>query len=241
MTLMDNLMNDQGESSDRRMLVFILVDESGSMSGAPIQAVAEGLDFLNRQLRKTPEAVELVHICVIGFSSAANVKVRLTPITSFSPPSLSASGGTDMAGALRLCNQEIDRHFRPNRGGEIRGDYKPMIFLLTDGEPNDLNSAIEAGQAIINRPSGKTVGTFLALGCGPHVNPHNLARIAKNVAIMENMSAENLQAFFQWVTASVATASKRASRAAAGEQTMAVDTPDVPLNSSGEKPFKLEF
>jgi uncharacterized protein YegL len=222
----------------RRMLVYLLLDVSGSMDGTPIQAVREGVAFLNRELRGTPEAVEMVHLCVIVFNNSAHIVTPLSPLTKFTPPSLSASGGTNMAAALDLVEREINNTYRPNTG-EVRGDYKPAIFLLTDGEPNDVEAAVRSAERLKNRPSGHTLGTFLALGCGPHVNAAVLHRIAKNVALMENMSSENIQAFFKWVTASLSTSSRRASRGA-GQDVQSPPEP-IPTDNQGKPAFVFDF
>ena len=234
-------MDDLGASSARRMLVYFLIDTSSSMHGTPIQAVREGVEFLNRELRRTPEAIELVHICIITFDSQAQIIQPLVPLVQFKPDvsRIIARGSTNMTHALQMVNDEIDRTFRMNTG-EIKGDFKPAIFLLTDGAPNDRNSAIRAGEQIKNRPSGKTVGTFLGLGCGPHVDVEFLRAIAKNVALMQDMSGENIQEFFKWVTASLSTASKQASRSAAGQEVRPSPEP-IPQNSQGNQAFTFDF
>jgi uncharacterized protein YegL len=242
MTLMDGFMGG-GQTAARRMLVYVLVDTSSSMSGAPIQAVNEGLDMLNRELSNTPEAVEMMHISVISFESNARVEVPLTPITQFAPPRLSTGGSTNMTAALSLVHSEIDKHFRPNQGGAVRGDYKPNLFLLTDGMPDDLPSAIREGQRLQRRPAGHSIGTFLALGCGPYVEASNLQQIAKSVALMHTMTPENLRAFFQWMSASLSGASQRASRAANDPNADGgtAEAVPVPQNAQGQAAFQFEF
>jgi uncharacterized protein YegL len=65
------------------MPVYLLLDVSGSMSGAPIMAVEQGVQLLHNELMGQPQAVEMVHLSVITFASSVNQVVPLTPIVSF--------------------------------------------------------------------------------------------------------------------------------------------------------------
>lgn len=232
-------LDDSDDS--RRILIYFLLDVSGSMDGPPIQAVYDGLEFLVRNLRNTPEAVELAHLCLITFGSSAHVQVPLTPLLQvrIEPDLLSIAGSTNMTSALELVKQEIDKDFRENKGGAVKGDYKPLIFLMTDGAPDNLQSTIKASKALQNRPSGRTIGTFLALGCGQGANEANLKQIAPRVALMHDMKRENIIEFFKWVSASIAVASKAASRSTADNA--AVEAPPVPKNSDGDSAFTFTF
>ena len=116
----------------RRMPVYLVLDVSGSMAGAPITAVEQGVQLLYNELMNQPQAVEMVNLSVITFASSANQVVPLSPITSFTPPSLTASGATSLGAAFRVLGQSLDREIIPNSPAR-KGDYKPLVFLLTDG------------------------------------------------------------------------------------------------------------
>jgi len=241
--VMGSIQRGEGGVSSSRMLVYVVVDVSGSMDGPPLQAVNEGIELLNKSLLGVPEAIEMLHICVITFDSSAQVVVPMTPLRHFHPPQLQSGSSTNMAHALQLLNSTINNDFKPTVKGQVKGDMKPMIFLLTDGAPDDINAAENAANTIKNRPSGKTVGTFLALGCGPGANANNLRRVAKTVALMQDMSRDNLIKFFEWVSASVAVASRRASQVAntPGGEVAPINAPDIPKNSNGQQAFQIEF
>ena len=204
---------DFGSTDTRRMPVYLLLDLSGSMAGAPIMAVEQGVQSLHNELLNQPQAVELVHLSVITFASTANQIIPLTPVTSFNPPPLSAGGGTAMGAALRELGRALDREITPTTPAK-KGDYKPLVFLLTDGEPTD---SWEPELAALKSRSEKKAGSIIALGCGDSVNTGVLRQITDNVLLMTDVTPDNLRAFFKWVSASVTTASKSAA-APAGSQ-----------------------
>lgn len=241
-SIMDNMM-DESSGHGPRILVYLLLDVSSSMCGPAIQAVNEGVDMLVKELKTVPEAIEMANVCIITFGSNANVITKLTPVSSISAPQISCGGSTNMSGALNLLNTQIDNDFRPTFKGQARGDYKPLVFLLTDGAPNNLTATVNAANALRNRPSGQTVGTFVALGCGPHVNQNNLKQITPHVALMPDMNADNIRAFFKWVTASVVGASKSASQAAGGggAEGGEAEAPPIPKDAEGNQAFKFTF
>jgi uncharacterized protein YegL len=114
---------------------------------------------------------------------------------------------------LRLLRQAMDREIVPNRPGQ-KGDYKPLVFLMTDGHPVDEWQA--EAHAIKDRTRHQ-LANIIALGCGPYVNQDVLKQITEAVLLMHNVTSENMRAFFQWVSASVQVASVSASGAGAGE------------------------
>ncbi len=204
---------DFGSTDIRRIPVYLLLDVSGSMSGAPIMAVEQGVQLLHNELMGQPQAVEMVNLSVITFASSASQVVPLTPITSFTPPALSAGGGTSLGGALRELAHAMDREVTPTSATK-KGDYKPLVFLLTDGEPTD---SWEPELNALNSRSEKKVGSIIALGCGDAVNTGVLRQITGNVLLMTDVTPDNLRAFFKWVSASVTTASKSAAAPSGGE------------------------
>ena len=207
--------------SSRRMPVYLLLDVSGSMTGAPIAAVEQGVQLLHNELLAQPQAVEMVHLSVITFASSANQVVPLTAITSFAPPSLSAGGGTSLGAAFRTLGQALDREIQPTTTSR-KGDFKPLVFLLTDGEPTD-NWEPEVNALKARRE--KKAGTIIALGCGDAVNQVVLKQITDAVLLMTDVTPDNLRAFFKWVSASVTTVSKSAASPASGESPAAALPP----------------
>jgi uncharacterized protein YegL len=241
-----------GGDEGGRILIYLALDVSGSMDGAPLDAVQDGVRFLQRELKKVPEAVELAHICVVTFGTRAKVVTPLTSITSFSAPTLAIDGSTNMAAAIKTIGEQIDKDFVPTLEGKQRGDYRPLVFVLTDGAPDNMDAAKRESKALLNRKSGYGVGTYLLLGCGQGADENKLAEIAKpggertgQYAMMSNMTPENIQSFFVWLTASLVKVTKKASQAAlndgSGGENNRETAEAIPKDANGNQAFEFGF
>lgn len=204
----------------RRLPVYLLLDCSGSMSGVKIQQVNTGVQLLYQELNNDPRCADTVYISIIPFASSA-YQMDLVPITQFAPPRLAASGSTALGSALSLLNQSLDNDLIANQPGK-KGDYKPMVFLLTDGQPTDTWD--QEAARLKSRTTNKA-GTIVALAIGHDANVGMLRQITENVLKMENVTGDAIRAFFQWVSASVQTASRTVAQ---GGNAQNVQAPALP-------------
>src|SRR6478672_2675125 len=80
---------------ERHLPVYLLLDTSGSMQGAPIESVRQGLELFQQETLNEPFARDITKIGVITFASDAQlINEALVPITDFQIPDLVASGLT---------------------------------------------------------------------------------------------------------------------------------------------------
>lgn len=194
------------DSEGRRLPVYLLLDCSGSMSGSPIEQVNQGVALCVSELRSNPRALETAWLSIITFDSDARQLMPLMELSQFIQPTLQATGTTAMGSALRLLNEAIDREVVANSPTR-KGDYKPLVFLMTDGEPTD--SWESYAQAVKRRTERKTAN-IIAVGCGDGVNTNTLKQITEVVLLMRDMTTDAMQAFFKWVSDSIQTASDKA-------------------------------
>lgn len=188
--------------SVRRLPVYILADCSGSMNGAPIESVKSGIRALHSELMGDPSAVESAYLSVITFDSNAQQVVPLTEITSFNPPDFTAGGTTAFGAALSLLKDCVDREVRKTTEEE-KGDWKPLIFIFTDGAPTDRWDE-PAATLKRNRP-----GNIIAVACGDAADPEILKNVTETVLVMKEMSPEAFKQFFKWVSASIKQTSQK--------------------------------
>jgi uncharacterized protein YegL len=188
----------------RRLPVYILADCSGSMSGDPIEAVKQGIRLLHSNLMGDPSAVESAYLSVITFDSGARQVVPLTEVAAFNPPDLQASGTTALGAALKLLIDCMNTEVRRTTGDQ-KGDWKPLVFLLTDGNPTDSWQSY-ASQIKQNKP---TPANIIAVGCGDGVDTSILKQITEQVLLLKDMSGDSFAAFFKWVSASVSQTSAK--------------------------------
>lgn len=196
-------------SEPRRLPVYLLLDTSGSMSGEPIEALRQGIKALLSDLRGDPQAIETAYLSVITFDSNARQVIPLTELMAFQEPKLSASGSTSLGGALKLLDSSIDQEVRKGSDTQ-KGDWKPLIFLMTDGMPTD---SWEDAADIIKR---KKLGNVIACAAGPGADDKALKRITEIVVRLDSLQPDSLKAFFRWVSSSIKVASQSVAQVAAG-------------------------
>lgn len=182
----------------RRLPVYFLVDVSESMVGAPIQQVQDGMRMIVQELRTDPYALETAYISVIAFAGKAKCVSPLTELYKFYPPTFPIGGGTSLGNALEFLMDEMDKTLVKTTT-EQKGDWKPIIFLFTDGNPTDNPST--AFMRWNNKYRGKA--NIVAISIGDNVNTQLLGQISDNVLRLNKTDEISFKAFFKWVTASI--------------------------------------
>ena len=90
---------------DPRCACVLLLDTSGSMSGAPIDALNEGLQALQFDIQEDALAKRRVEIAIITFGGSVQKIQDFVSAGSFAAPTLAAGGGTPMGEAIALSLQ----------------------------------------------------------------------------------------------------------------------------------------
>jgi uncharacterized protein YegL len=186
----------------RRLPVYIVIDTSGSMMGEAIEATKTGLETLLSALRQDPHALETAYLSVITFDTEARQDVPLTEVASFRAPALRAQGTTSLGAALTLLSQAIEREVTKGTA-EQRGDWKPLVFLMTDGAPTD---DWETGRKALAKTP---ISTLVACAAGQGAKLDVLQALTEAVVILDTADASTIKAFFRWVSASVAMSSQK--------------------------------
>lgn len=119
----------------RHVPVILLLDVSGSMSGAPIDELNRGVKDL-LEVCGDPKLEKPVKVAVITFGqNGATLHRELAPAAEINTSwqNMDASGGTPLGSALTLAKEMVDdTSYMPK--DEY---YKGYFILVSDGEPND--------------------------------------------------------------------------------------------------------
>ncbi len=186
----------------RRLPVYLLVDVSGSMCGEKIEAVKNGMQVLHSALRKNPYALESAYISVLTFGSDVKQVVPLTEVALFQPPTVAARGGTSLGGVLKKVTECAQNEVQ-NTTAEEKGDWKPLVFLMTDGYPTD---DLQRGLDVFKTYKW---GTVVACAAGSDADESALQKITENVVRLDVADAATIGAYFKWVSASISYGSEK--------------------------------
>ena len=186
----------------RRLPVYLLLDTSGSMTGEPIEQVKNGVQMLVSALRQDPYALESAFLSVVTFGSEATQVVPLTDLAGFQPPNLQASGVTNLGEALSLLAERAENEIVKTTP-EVRGDWKPMLFIMTDGMPTD---DWKPGLDKLRKQKWGVI-----VGCAVNEGDADVLKQIAGEAVVRLDTADSgaMQAFFKWVSASVSTSSQK--------------------------------
>lgn len=184
-----------GNGERRRLPVYVLADCSESMSGDPIESMSAGISALHGELMNDPSAVESAWMSVIAFNSNARQINPLSQLSDFVAPKLSTAKGRSLGAALELLSVAICREVRtPDVSIGQKGDWKPLVFIITDGPPTD------DWQTASKNLKSVCAASIISIACGDNADTSILKSISDTVLEMKNMSPSDFSAFFKWVT-----------------------------------------
>lgn len=186
----------------RRLPVYLLLDTSGSMYGEPIEAVRNGVQVLVSTLRQDPYALETAYLSIITFDSSAKQVTPLTELSAFQQPNIEANGCTALGEALSLLANKVDTEVTKTTA-EVKGDWKPLVFIMTDGVPTD---DIQKGLAEFRQ---RKFGMVVACAAGAGADTSILKQITECVVSLDTADSGTIKSFFKWVSASVSAGSMK--------------------------------
>ena len=156
--------------SRKSLVIFFIIDVSGSMNGTKIGELNTIMEELIPEIRHVGEADTEVKIAVLTFST--DVKWMYSepiPVEEFEWVRLGAQGVTSMGAAFKELSSRMSRNSFLNSPSL---SFAPVMFLMTDGYPSD---DYEEGLKALSSNSWYKYGLKAALGIGNEANDDILA------------------------------------------------------------------
>ncbi|MBQ4486042.1 MAG: VWA domain-containing protein [Oscillospiraceae bacterium] len=156
--------------SKKSLVIFFLIDTSGSMRGKKIGELNTVMEELIPEIRRVGEADTDVKVAVLTFSTDVSwMYAEPISIEDFEWSRLRADGVTSMGEAFKELSSRMSRNSYLNSPSL---SFAPVIFLMTDGYPSD---DYKAGLAALQANSWYKFGLKAALGIGSEANDDMLA------------------------------------------------------------------
>ena len=188
--------DDFALNAEPRCACLLLLDTSGSMSGAPIDELNAGITSFKNELLADSIAMKRVEVAVVTFGP---VKIESTFHTapSFSPPIFTAGSDTPMGLAIK---QGLD--LLRLRKDEYRANgipyYRPWVILITDGAPTD---EWKSAAKLIKEGEDSKSFTFFAIAVSG-ADMGVLRQISVNREPLK-LKGHNFREFFKWLSDSM--------------------------------------
>jgi uncharacterized protein YegL len=188
------------ENPEPRCACVLLLDTSGSMGGAPVAALNEGLTTFKETFAKDPVASKRVEIAIVTFDSNVRMLQDFVTIEQFNPPVIGDLGpATRMTAGINMALELVH-----NRKAQYRSNgvtyYQPWIFMITDGAPTESDEEVRhAGERVKEAETNKRL-SFFAVG----VEGADMEKL-RSISVRDPVKLKGLdfKAMFVWLSASM--------------------------------------
>lgn len=176
----------------RQMVLFFVIDTSGSMQGSKIGAVNTAVREVLPELKDAGGSDVDLKVACLTFSSGCQWMYP-TPIASesFQWNQVEADGVTDLGEACRELSKKLSKNeFLKAPSGSVA----PAIFLMSDGEPTD---DFESGLAQLKQNNWFKYAIKFAVAIGDDANKDVLAKFTGNIEAV--IILHNPEALKKWI------------------------------------------
>ncbi len=184
----------------RRLPVYFLLDTSGSMYGEAIQALNNALSGMINTLRTDAQALDSLWISIVTFDREVREIVPLTELVNFQLPEITCpqSGPTNTGAGLDFIINKVNVDVIKSTPNQ-KGDWKPLLFVFTDGKPSDIQFYREK----IPQIKALNFGSVVGCAAGNMANDDMLKELTHNVVHLDSADSSTLKQFFKWVSETI--------------------------------------
>lgn len=194
---------DLVENPTARVPICLVLDVSGSMSGAPINELNEGVRLFFDAIKADDVAQYAAEICVVTFGSSVTKVLDFMSIERQTVPALNADGATPMGAGVSLGLDLLEARKDDYKRAGV-DYYQPWLVVMTDGEPTDDISM--AAARIKSLVVGKKLSVF-PIGIGSSANMMKLGNLSPTRPPLR-LQGLNFKEFFTWLSRSVSRVSQ---------------------------------
>jgi uncharacterized protein YegL len=192
-------LTDKVEIPRRTMVLFFVIDTSGSMDGSKIGAVNTAIEEVIPAIKEVSDenADAQIKIAALEFSAGARWITSSGPVEvdQFHWNYLDAAGTTDLGAACKTLNEKLSTKAFMQ---EATGSFAPAIFLLSDGEPTD-NWAKEL--SVLKQNNWFKAAVKVAIAIGDDANKDVLKEFTGTMeAVLETHNAATLKKMIKFVS-----------------------------------------
>ena len=209
------LYDETVEVPRRTMVLFFVVDTSGSMSGSKIGTVNAAIEEIVPEIQEisSTNADAQIKVATLEFSTGARW-VDSEPIAAenFRWNYLDAGGVTDLGEACNQLNEKLSRNAFMS---DATGSFAPAIFLMSDGEPTD---NYRHGLDRLKQNNWFKKAIKVAIAIGDDANKNVLADFTGNVeSVITVHTPEALKRWIQFVSVRASEIGSKSSNAGTGD------------------------
>ena len=201
--------SDLLENPSARCACMLVLNTSGSMSGAPIDELNAGLQAFIKAVRDDEIAAYSVDLGVITAGDPVREALPFTfvnAIESISP--LHANGTTPLGQAVQLALDRLEERKRQYKAAGV-AYYQPWLVIISDGEPTDHWQATAAQSRSLSEQRRLVTLSVGVQGANLNTLGQFSSRPAKRLAGLK------FREFFEWLSASMSRVSASNSTTAA--------------------------
>lgn len=186
---------------EQKCLCVLCLDVSGSMEGTPIEELNKGLQLFASEVLQDDVAKKRLEVAIVTFSDEITITQEAALVEDFNMPTLEATYTTKLVDGVIEAIHLVEKRKDWYRDNGIPY-YRPFIFLMTDGMPDDDQDVDSLSKRIHNDTQSKKY-TFFSIGTGDDFDKQMLKKIAQPNIPPKALKGVKFINFFKWLSNSM--------------------------------------